>query len=83
MNSREFNILRHREPFQPFRVITVDGRAVDVVHPQLVMVLKDYVCIGIPREGYNEPIFEHLENVNYSDITKVEMLDADKALQTK
>lgn len=83
MNSTEFNNLRHRKPFLPFRVTTKDGRTIDVVHPQLVLTLDDYVWIGIPRKGANLPIYEHLENVNYSDITQVDMLDADKALQSK
>lgn len=83
MNSQEFNDLRHREPFQAFRVITKDGRAIDVVHPQLVMTLSDYVWIGIPRKGNNQPIFEDLENVNYNDITQIEILGADKALPSR
>ena len=83
MDAKEFNNLRHREPFQPFRVTTKDGRAIDVVHPQLVLTLDKHVWIGIPRKGSNKPIYEHLENVNYSDIKQVDMLDADKALQTK
>jgi len=83
MGFQDFATLRRQEPFRPFRVKTKDGQAFDAVHPDLMMACSDYVIIGFPRKGSDQPFFETFTRVNYSDIAQVEMLDADKALQTK
>jgi hypothetical protein len=33
---QEIQRLRERKPFKPFRVLTADGRAYDVIHPVLL-----------------------------------------------
>ena len=83
MDSQDFVNLRRQDPFLPFRVKTKDGQAYDAVHPELLMVCRRHILIGFPRKGSDKPFFETFERVNYSDIAQIDMLDADKALQTK
>jgi hypothetical protein len=83
MVPNDFVALKHQEPFRPFRVILVDGQAYDVVHHQLMMVGVNDLMIGLPRSGSDKPYFERLVWVAYPQIKQVDMLDADKALQTR
>jgi hypothetical protein len=82
MAPRDFVALKHQEPFRPFRVTLVDGQAYDVVHQQLMMVGVNDLMIGLPRPGSNTPPFERLVWVSYPEIKQVDMLDADRTLQT-
>jgi len=79
----DFVALRRREPFLPFRVTLTDGRRYDVIHPQLMMAGGRDLFVGIPRNGSDQPIFEHQVWIPYSDIKQVDMLDADKLLKTR
>ena len=83
MEFKDFVTLRRQEPFRPFRIMTKDGKTIDAVHPELLMVCTRYLIVGFPRLGSNLPIFETFTRVPYLDIAQVDLLDADKALQTK
>ncbi len=83
MGSRDFIALKRQEPFRPFRVTLTDGHVYDVVHSEFVKVGADEMLIGLPRQGRVRPIAQHIVWINYPDIKQVDMLDADKALQTK
>ena len=82
MAPEEFVKLQRQVPFVPFRVTLADGQSYDVVHAQLMMVARD-LFIGIPRKGSNQPVFEHQVWIPYQQITKVDMLDPEKALNAK
>lgn len=36
-----------RQPFKPLRVCTSDGKAYDVLHPEMMMLTKTWVSIAI------------------------------------
>lgn len=38
-----------RRPFEPFRICLTDGRAYDVQHPDLCMLGRNTVYVGIPE----------------------------------
>ena len=40
----------HTKPFEPFRMCMTDGRAYDVYHPEMCMVGKRSVTIGITAQ---------------------------------
>jgi hypothetical protein len=44
------NLLRER-PFHPFRIHMSDGTNYDIRHPDLAIVLKRYVIIGVSSNG--------------------------------
>ncbi len=65
-----------RRPFQPFRVTLTDGRTYDVRHPEMAMVGRSSVVIGLPPPGDGEPIFDRLVTVSLLDIMQVEPQEA-------
>lgn len=72
--------IKQEKPFVPLRVHRKDGRFHDIVHPELVIVAEDYLIIGIPALGEQQPIYDYLEFVDYTDIDQLEPLPASAAL---
>lgn len=49
-------LLRHR-PFEPFRIHVSDGSTFEIRHPELAMVERSKVIIGVPgSEGLEGPV---------------------------
>ena len=44
----------NRRPFQPFRITLTDGRNYEVRHPELVMVGRSSIVIGLPAPGESD-----------------------------
>jgi hypothetical protein len=65
-----------KSPFQPFRITLTDGRTYDVRHPELAMVGRSAVAIGIPSADTAEPIYDRLVTVSLLHITQAEPLEA-------
>lgn len=62
-------------PFQPFRVSISDGTEFDVRHPELAIVGRSVVVIGIPGpDGPNGPV-ERFVNCALVHITRTELID--------
>lgn len=77
MRPEEMTALRRQQPFRPFRINLADGRQLDVVHPELILVGRDDVTIGFPRKNSDKPyLFEHMTTVDLSDILGIDFLEA-------
>ncbi len=70
---REF--LRSR-PFHPFRITLTDGRTYSVQHPELAMVGRATVAIGLPRPNDPEPVYDRLVTISLLHIMEVELVGA-------
>jgi hypothetical protein len=68
------DLIRH-EPFRPFRITLTDGRFYDVRHPELAMVGRSTVAIGLPANGQDETIFDRLVTVDLLHIMQTEHVD--------
>jgi hypothetical protein len=66
---REF--LQHK-PFQPFRLTLIDGRTYEVRHPELAMVGRSSVAIGVPSPDDPRPVYDRLVTVSLLHITQIE-----------
>jgi hypothetical protein len=66
-----------RRPFQPFRITLTDGRAYEVFHPDLAMVGRSIVAVGLPRPDDPEAIFDRLVTVSLLHIMQVEPIPAE------
>jgi hypothetical protein len=66
---REF--LQHK-PFQPFRLTLTDGRTYEIRHPELAMVGRSIVAIGVPRPNDPRPVFDRLVTVSLLHIMQIE-----------
>lgn len=53
MTIQEINRLREERPFRPFRILTADGRAYDVVHPECLGQSPSgrLIMIGLPDDS--------------------------------
>ena len=60
-----------KRPFKPFRIQVSDGTTYDVRHPELVMVGKGEVMIGIPESGDADPVFDRVETVSLGHVVKL------------
>lgn len=63
---REFN---RRQPFEPYRICTTDGKQYEILHPDQVLVSRSRVVVGDP-EGISER-FSHIALIH---ITRIEEL---------
>ena len=66
--------LRER-PFQPVRIITSTGQTYDVFHPDLVLVGRRFLIIGIPS-GDNPSQAEMVTRVAMVHVTELRDLPA-------
>jgi hypothetical protein len=51
MNAQELVELLEERPFVPLRVPLADGRVREIRHPEMALVSKDHIAIGIPGES--------------------------------
>jgi hypothetical protein len=61
-----------KKPFQPFRLTLTDGRTYEVRHPELAMVGRSIVAIGVPAAGDPQPVFDRLVTVSLLHIMQIE-----------
>ncbi len=65
------DFLQHK-PFHPFRITLTDGREYEVRHPELAMVGRSAVAIGLPAPEDPRPIYDRLVPVSLLHIMQVE-----------
>ncbi len=75
MRPEDILNLLHTKPFEPFRLYLSDGAAFEVRHPELAMVGRSTVLIGIPPEGSAEPLFDRFVNCSLVHITRTEPIN--------
>ncbi len=69
-----------KTPFRPFRLHLSDGRSFDIHYPQMILVTKLRLVVGIPRRHNPDPmIADHFERVDWPEITKIEPLASKSA----
>jgi hypothetical protein len=74
MERESFRQLLRQRPFQPFRIVVNDGRIFEVRHPEMNLLARSYVKIGVPESAGSDPICDHTEFVPLSKIVRVETL---------
>ena len=75
MRSKDIHEFVAKQPFQPFRITLTDGRTYDVRHPEMAMVGKSSVVIGVPLEGDDEPYYDRAITVALIHIMQAEVID--------
>ena len=78
MRAEEIYLHAHRQPFRPIRVYLSDGSVHEVHHPEMMMISRRQVTIGVPSD--NERIPETMLDYVYIDtvhITRIEPFDAE------
>jgi len=59
------------QPFQPFRIHMNDGRHFDVRHPEMALLSRSFIDIGVPRD---EEVPDRIEMLQLRNISSVERL---------
>ncbi len=75
MRPEDVREFPRRQPFRPFRLTLTDGRTYDVMHPELAMVGRSWMQVGLARPGDPENIAERLSSVSLLDIMQIEPLE--------
>ena len=68
-----------RRPFQPFRVTLTDGRTYEVRHPEMVMVGRSAIAIGLPAPDESEPVYDRMVTVSLIHIMQIEPLEVQRS----
>ena len=76
MRSEDVQELVRRQPFRPFRITLTDGRTYDVRHPEMAMVGRSTVAIGLAENGHDETIYDRLVTVDLLHIMQTEHVDS-------
>jgi hypothetical protein len=77
MRPDDIHPLLHRRPFQPFRIVLSDGAAFEVRHPELCMIGRATLIVGIPSRRHRWPTFDRAITIALLHIVAVELLLAD------
>ncbi len=75
MRTEDVREFVHRRPFRPFRVTLTDGRTYDVHHPEMAMVGRSSVVIGLPQPGDPEPVYDRAVTVALIHIMQIEHIE--------
>ncbi len=76
MRSEDIQEFVRRQPFRPFRITLTDGRTYDVRHPEMAMVGRSTVAIGLAANGQDETIYDRLVTVDLLHIMQTEHVDS-------
>ena len=74
MRPEDFRDYLRKQPFRPFRVTLTDGRTYEVHHPELAMVGRSTVIIGLARPNEPEPVFDRHVTVSLLHIMQIESI---------
>ena len=74
VNWEEIRELLRKRPFQPFRVHLNDGRSFTIEYPELNVVTRGGMAIGMPTPNDPDPYAEHVYHVEMNNISGVELL---------
>ncbi len=55
MTTDAFRKILRRQPFQPFRLVMSSGKSYDVRHPEMALLLKNDLLVGIADEDDGLP----------------------------
>ncbi len=72
MGPEDMREFLQKKPFQPFRLTLTDGRTYEVRHPEMVMVGRSAVAIGLPAPNDPRPVYDRLVTVSLLHIMQVE-----------
>jgi hypothetical protein len=76
MRPEDIRVFLRRQPFRPFRLALTDGRAYDVMHPELAMVGRSSMEVGLARPEDPENIAERIVSISLLHIMQIEPLES-------
>ena len=81
MDYRSLRQAARRQPFEPFRLTLTTGEKYDIRHPDLIMVGRQAIIIGLPLDD-KEPVFDETIKIDLFHIVSIaELPKKNKAKQ--
>lgn len=74
MRTEDIQEYLRPRPFSPFRVTLTDGRTYDVRHPDMAMLGRSSITIGIPREGDVSSVYDRVVTVALIHVMQIDAL---------
>ncbi|MCY3017827.1 MAG: hypothetical protein NTW87_02180 [Planctomycetota bacterium] len=74
MNPSEILNLLRKRPFQPFRLHLSDGSHYDVKHPEMAIVSRTALAVGVPSRR-KEGMAERVDIVSMLHVVRLEVLE--------
>ena len=78
MRSKDLLELLRVKPFQPFRILTSDGREYEIWHPDQLIVLHSRIVMPAKPKDNGE-VSECLEHVSLLHIVRVEEISTESS----
>jgi hypothetical protein len=75
MRPEDIRAFLKETPFQPFRITLTDGRTYEVRHPELAMVGRASIVIGLLAGNKPEPVYDRFVTVLLLHIMQVERVE--------
>ena len=81
MRLTELEELMQKRPFEPFRVRMSDGRSYEIKHPEMAMLTKAFLIIGVQKQkrGF---VFDHTVLCQLVHIVSIEVLNERRSAKT-
>jgi hypothetical protein len=76
MRPNDIRVFLQQQPFRPFRITLADGRSYEVRHPEMAMVGRSSLVIGLPAAGDTEPVYDRFVTVSLLHVMQMEPLEA-------
>ena len=75
MKPEDIRELLEAMPFKPIRIHMSDGKAFDITHPDMVIVSRSKVILGVPSEPQSH-IADRAEHCSLLHVVRIEELQA-------
>jgi hypothetical protein len=75
VSSDDLLTFTKKQPFEPFRVCLTDGTAYEVRHPDMVIVARRTIAIGIPADQ-GQAVADRIITASILHVVRVEPIDA-------
>ena len=66
-----------KRPFEPFRICMTDGRTYDVGHPDLCLLARNTVYVGVPDPRLRRTVIR-MDQCAYAHIVRFEPLNGER-----
>ena len=75
MSPEDILIFVNRRPFEPFRLFVTDGSVYEIRHPEMVMMGKRSLAVGLAQTNAQPPLYDRLAIVALLHVTRVEPIE--------
>lgn len=72
-----------RRPFEPFLLRLSDGSAYEVRYPDMHLVCRTFVVLGIPEANQPDPFADHFEFIDLSRISGINPMPESNTAEAK